>query len=118
MSVAEKLDKHLHEIIKWHFSDNTGCPFWLRWKSEAGWDPVKEIKTIDDIKKFPHFQDEWLRDGPLDKWVPQEYKGKPYRVFETGGTTGMPKGAMLESCMPETSMTVLQPEGPPLGGGP
>ena len=24
-------------------------------------------------------------------WVPQEFKGQPFNIFETGGTTGMPK---------------------------
>jgi hypothetical protein len=24
-------------------------------------------------------------------WVPAQFKGKPFNIFETGGTTGMPK---------------------------
>ncbi|MCM8527750.1 MAG: hypothetical protein NE327_14615, partial [Lentisphaeraceae bacterium] len=87
----EKLDAHLREIINWHFSEDTGCEFWLNWKKEAGWDPVAEVKTFDDINKFPHFQDEWLRDVTNEKWVPKQYKGKPFKIFETGGTTGVPK---------------------------
>ena len=87
----EKLDIHLRETIKWHFSEETGCNFWLNWKKEAGWDPVAEVKTFDDINKFPHFQDEWLRDVTNDEWVPKKFKGKPFKIFETGGTTGIPK---------------------------
>ena len=41
--------------------------------------------------KFPHFQDEWLRDLQPEVWVPAKFKGKPFNIFETGGTTGMPK---------------------------
>jgi hypothetical protein len=41
--------------------------------------------------KFPHFQDEFLRDLQPEVWVPKAFKGKPYNIFETGGTTGMPK---------------------------
>jgi phenylacetate-coenzyme A ligase PaaK-like adenylate-forming protein len=41
--------------------------------------------------KFPHFQDESLRDLQPEVWVPAEFKGKPFNIFETGGTTGMPK---------------------------
>ena len=41
--------------------------------------------------KFPHFQDEWLRDLQPEVWVPAQFKGKPFNIFETGGTTGMPK---------------------------
>ena len=28
---ADELDAHVAEIIKWHFSPETGCPFWLDW---------------------------------------------------------------------------------------
>ncbi len=43
------------------------------------------------MKKFPHFQDEWLRDLQPEVWVPAQFKGQPFNIFETGGTTGMPK---------------------------
>ena len=86
------LDAHAVKIVKWHFSPETGCPFWLDWAREAGWNPADEITCFDDIiAKFPHFQDEWLRDKQPEVWVPQEFSGKPFNIFETGGTTGMPK---------------------------
>ena len=56
----ENLDKQLHEILNWHFSEDTGTPFWLDWKKTSGWDPREEIKSFDDIHKFDHFQDEYL----------------------------------------------------------
>ena len=90
-AAQKKLDTHLVEIIKWHFSPETGSPFWLEWAKKAGWDPVKEIKTTADLKRFPHFEDNWLRDEANERWVPNAYKGKPFHIFETGGTTGMPK---------------------------
>lgn len=86
-----QIDAHLREIIQWHFSPETGSPFWLDWAAKAGWDPRKEIKTTADLLKFPHFQDEWLRDLQPEVWVPAAFKGKPFNIFETGGTTGMPK---------------------------
>lgn len=89
---SAELDAHLREIIQWHFSPETGCPFWLEWAGKAGWYPRREIRSFDDIiQRFPHFQDEWLRDLQPEVWVPAQFKGKPYNVFETGGTTGMPK---------------------------
>ena len=84
------LEAHLQEIIAWHFSPETGCPFWLEWASK-NFDPRKEIKSFADMVKFPHFQDEWLRDLQPEVWVPAKFKGKPFNIFETGGTTGMPK---------------------------
>ncbi|MBI1387807.1 MAG: AMP-binding protein [bacterium] len=87
----EKRNQHLREIIDWHFSPETGCPYWLEWARRAGWDPREEIKTYDDIVRFPHFDDETLRNEPHEVWIPREYQGKPYKIFETGGTTGLPK---------------------------
>jgi phenylacetate-coenzyme A ligase PaaK-like adenylate-forming protein len=88
----QELDQHCVETIQWHFSPETGCPFWLDWASKAGWDPREEVKCFDDlIVKFPHFQDEWLRDLQPEVWIPKEFEGKPFNIFETGGTTGMPK---------------------------
>ena len=84
------LEAHLQEIIAWHFSPETGCPFWLDWASK-NFDPRKEISTFADVKKFPHFHDEWLRDLQPEVWVPAPFRGKPFNIFETGGTTGMPK---------------------------
>src|ERR1043165_672931 len=87
----EQLHSHVREIVQWHFSPETGCPFWLDWAKKAGWNPASEIKSFADILKFPHFQDEWLRDLPNEIWVPKKFQGRPFNIFETGGTTGMPK---------------------------
>lgn len=89
---VDSLNAHLVEIIDWHFSPETGCPFWLEWAEKAGWDPRERIKTFDDlVVNFPHFEDDWLRFEQPERWVPKEFSGKPYSIFETGGTTGMPK---------------------------
>jgi len=85
-----QLESHLREIIQWHFSPETGCPFWLDWAAK-NFDPRKEVRTVDDLLKFPHFQDEFLRDLQPESWVPAAFKGQPFNIFETGGTTGMPK---------------------------
>ena len=54
-------------------------------------DPRREIKSFADLKRFGAFEDDWLRGGPVRRWVPQGLADKPVYVFETGGTTGMPK---------------------------
>ena len=87
----ELLDRHAREIVRWHFSPETGCTFWLDWTKKAGWDPTKEVNCFDALTRFPHFQDEWLRDLLPEVWVPKAYQGRPFNIFETGGTTGMPK---------------------------
>jgi phenylacetate-coenzyme A ligase PaaK-like adenylate-forming protein len=88
---AEQLDAHVRETVRWHFSPETGSPFWLDWAKRAGWDPAEEIHGYADLRRFPHFEDEWLRDEPNERWIPGPYRGRPFYVFETGGTTGMPK---------------------------
>jgi hypothetical protein len=87
----EQLDAHVREIVEWHFNPATGCPFWLEFAASLNWDPRKEIRSFQDLKRFPEFQDEWLRGGPVRRWVPKGLAGKPAYVFETGGTTGIPK---------------------------
>jgi phenylacetate-coenzyme A ligase PaaK-like adenylate-forming protein len=78
-------------MVEWHFNPDTGCPFWLDFASKLNWDPRQEVKSYTDLDKFGFFQDEWLRGGPVRRWVPKAYAGKPIFVFETGGSTGVPK---------------------------
>jgi phenylacetate-coenzyme A ligase PaaK-like adenylate-forming protein len=85
------LDEHTYEVVQWHFHDSTGSPFWLAKKRELGFDPLREVRGFDDLRKFPGFEEDWLRGGPVRRWVPQPYADKPIYVFETGGTTGIPK---------------------------
>ncbi len=87
----ETLDAWVREIIQWHFDPETGCPFWLDFAKKLDWDPRREIRTYEDLDRFGAFQDEWLRGGPVRRWVPKGYAGRPVYVFETGGSTGVPK---------------------------
>lgn len=91
----QELDTHTCKMVHWHFSDKTGCPFWLEKKQQLKFDPLKDIKSFDDLKKFPLFEDDWLRGGPVRRWVPQALADKPTYVFETGGTTGIPKSRVV-----------------------
>lgn len=87
----DQLNAHTYEIVQWHFHPSSGCPFWLEKAASLKFDPLKEVREFDDLKKFDLFEDEWLRGGPVRRWVPQAYADKPIYVFETGGTTGVPK---------------------------
>jgi phenylacetate-coenzyme A ligase PaaK-like adenylate-forming protein len=90
-AAQEKLDAHVREMMQWHFSPETGCAFWLDWAKKAGWNPAREIDSFAGLHRFPHFQDESLRDLQPEVWVPKQFQGRPFNIFETGGTTGMPK---------------------------
>jgi hypothetical protein len=97
-AAREALDRHVREIVQWHFSPETGTPFWLEKAKSFNFDPLKDVNGWDDVKKFPLFEDDWLRGGPVERWIPKAFsdrsKYKVY-VFETGGTTGLPKSRIV-----------------------
>ena len=54
---AEELDAHVVEMIKWHFSPDTGSPFWLDWAKEQNWNPLEEITNSKiSVKNFLIFK--------------------------------------------------------------
>src|SRR3984957_13681659 len=91
---AARLDAQVRDIVEWHFNPDTGCPFWLEFAAKLSWDPRKEVQRFADLRRFPPFQDEWLRGGPVRRWAPKGLAGAPMFVFETGGTTGVPKSRL------------------------
>jgi phenylacetate-coenzyme A ligase PaaK-like adenylate-forming protein len=94
-AAKERLDQHTVEIVQRHFHESTGCPFWLGKKAELNFDPLTEVKCYDDLKKFPLFEDDWLRGGPVERWRMKDHADRPTYVFETGGTTGVPKSRVV-----------------------
>jgi phenylacetate-coenzyme A ligase PaaK-like adenylate-forming protein len=85
------LDAHVRETMQWHFGPETGSPFWLDVASRLDFDPRRDVQSFADLRRFPAFEDDWLRGGPVERWVPKGLRGEPIFVFETGGTTGVPK---------------------------
>ena len=80
----ERLDAHVREMVAFHFSDETGSPFWLDFKKKLDFDPRDRIRGFADLSCLGFFQDEWLRDLQPEVWVPAAFKGKPFNIFETG----------------------------------
>ncbi|MGE5192462.1 MAG: hypothetical protein ACM3U2_08155, partial [Deltaproteobacteria bacterium] len=70
-AAKERLDAHVRETVEWHFNPATGSPFWLEKAKTLGFDPRKDVHGFEDLKKFPEFEDEWLRGGPVQRWIPQ-----------------------------------------------
>src|SRR5438270_5755014 len=96
-----QLDAHVRETIEWHFNPQTGSPFWVDAAAgknpvcKLGFDPRREVQSFDDLRKFGLFEDDWLRGGPVRRWQPRALWNKPAYVFETGGTTGIPKSRVV-----------------------
>ena len=93
-AARSRLDEHVREIVGWHFDPETGCPFWLDHASKLDFDPREKIRCYDDLKCLGHFEDEWLRGGPVRRWLPRGLKDRPVFIFETGGSTGVPKSRL------------------------
>ncbi|MET9437041.1 phenazine antibiotic biosynthesis protein [Streptomyces sp. NPDC006551] len=89
-------DEFLRAAIRWHFSKETGAPFWLDRLGRLDFDPVEDIRTFDDLKLFPNFAND-LRDVRAEDLIPRGYGGRPeiVGVFDSGGTTGAPKRVVM-----------------------
>ena len=87
----ERLDAHVRETVAFHFSEESGCPFWLDYRKKLDFDPRTRIKTFADLSLLGFFQDEWLRCREPRVFVPKAFANRPIYVFETGGSTGIPK---------------------------
>ncbi|ATE56067.1 AMP-binding protein [Actinosynnema pretiosum] len=85
-------DELVRAAMRWHFSPETGTPFWLDRRDRLGFDPLTEVRTRDDLRLFPQTVED-LRHVPVDDLIPRGYGGKAeiVGVFESGGTTGSPK---------------------------
>ena len=88
----EDPEAYLRTAMAWHFGAETGSPFWLRAAKALDFDPLRDVQTVADLRRFPNLVDE-LRNVPVEDLIPRGY-GSPTpipRIFESGGTTGAPK---------------------------
>jgi hypothetical protein len=85
-------DEFIRAAMDWHFSPDTGSPFWLERARSLEFDPRTDVRTFEDLTLFPNVTDE-LRDVKAHDLIPQGYGRHPcvVGVFESGGTTGAPK---------------------------
>jgi len=51
-----QLDEHVREMVAWHFSPETGCPFWLDFRERLDFDPREKVQGFEDLKYFGPFQ--------------------------------------------------------------
>lgn len=89
-------EEFLRAAMKWHFSPETGSPFWLRQAARLEFDPLTDIRGFDDLSLFPNLANE-LRDVRAEDLIPRGYGPNPeiVGVYDSGGTTGAPKRVVL-----------------------
>ena len=88
--LIEDNDAWLRRMMAWHFSEETGSPYWLSRKAALPFDPLKDVQCMADIALFGLFDKSTLRTVQVQDLVPQGFQSRPRRIFETGGTTGRP----------------------------
>jgi hypothetical protein len=87
---------YLQAVLHWHFGPDTGSRYWLKRAEMLDFNPLTDVKTFEDLSLFPNIVDE-LRDVDVRDLVPAGYGPNPPvpAVYESGGTTGAPKRAIL-----------------------
>ena len=68
----ETLDAWVREVVASGTSiPETGALSGSSAPGRLGFDPREEVRGYDDLDRFGVFQDEWLRGGPVRRWVPK-----------------------------------------------
>ncbi|MEU4806489.1 phenazine antibiotic biosynthesis protein [Actinosynnema sp. NPDC023587] len=88
-------DDLVREAVEWHFGPETGSAFWLERARTLGFEPRRDVRTVEDLALFDNVVDE-LRAARLEDLVPRGYARLGHiterpEVGESGGTTGEPK---------------------------
>ena len=85
-------DEFVRAAMEWHFSPDTGAPYWLERAKTLDFDPRLDVKGHADLTLFPNVANE-LRHVPARDLIPRGYGSHPevVAVYESGGTTGAPK---------------------------
>jgi phenylacetate-coenzyme A ligase PaaK-like adenylate-forming protein len=84
------LDEWTRAMMRWHFGEHSGAPFWLDVQPGLGFDPLRDVEGFADLRRFGPFDVQRLRQARVRDLLPRGFAGRAFRVFETGGTTGAP----------------------------
>jgi hypothetical protein len=88
-------EEFIQAAMNWHFSSQTGAPFWLERAKNLDFDPRADVKTVEDLRLFPNIMGD-LRDVSVTDLIPRGYgRDEIPGVYESGGTTGAPKRVLM-----------------------
>lgn len=88
--LAIEADEWVRLMMWWHFSDETGSPYWVQRRGTFDFDPVTDVRSVSDLHLFGLFDKSVLRRVNVADLVPRGFSDRPRRIFETGGTSGSP----------------------------
>lgn len=83
----------LRNLLALHFDKRWGSAFWIEQAELLGFDPVRDVRSIADLERFPVFPLDMLATHPVEHFIPRSFHEdlKNFITSETGGTSGPPK---------------------------
>lgn len=86
-----RLDELVKATMAWHFSPDTGCPYWTSRVAVLDFDPLTDVRCADDLRLFDGVRVDWSAI-PAGQLVPRgSDPSHRFGVYESGGATGPPK---------------------------
>ena len=85
------LNEWLANIIETHFNPKNGTPYWIKKKEGLGFDPKKDVTSIDDLVHFSNANEADLRNYPIEYFMPRNIPKNDFDIGESSGTTGPKK---------------------------
>lgn len=87
---TDSLEDRLRRVVAVHFHRELGTPYWLDRAKALGIDPVRDIKTVEDLALIGDTTLSEMRGRPLLDYVPRAFHEtlNQFIVGQTGGTTG------------------------------
>ena len=88
----DRLDGWVRELMQWHFTPETGLPVLAGVGRQAGLGSArKEIAASTISTSSAPSRTSGSAAAPCGAGCRRAYAGRPVYVFETGGSTGVPK---------------------------
>jgi len=87
------LEDRLERVLETHFDPRWGARYWLERVASLGFDPRREIRSIEDLERMGPMPLEKLAERPVEHFIPKRFhdRVREFVTSETGGTTGPPK---------------------------
>lgn len=96
-NVKSTLDSQVRDMVFYHFNKDMGTPYWIKQADKLGIDPIRDIICYEDLDKLGLFQADDLKTIPVEEFIPKarlNFEKYSPHVYETGGTSGIPKRVM------------------------